>query len=128
MSYNDIYNKLPNRQNQVLVQLLNGLSVSQIAKKFNLKNNTISTVKKTILFKFDVKTIIELVYLLENIGIKVNKIEEVDSNKYNIQNKNPQLINVKNSNSFFELVKIGSKDFVIEISQEGVKSIYKKVI
>ena len=129
MNNNEIFLQLSYREKQVLELLLKGLSVSQIALKYTLKCNTISTVKKNILTKFNVKNIVQLIYLLEDIGINISKIENINSfNSYN-QNEESQSssINVKNSDMFFELIKISKKDYIIEINKEGVKSIYRKI-
>ena len=128
-SYHEKLVSLSIRERQILEHLLDGMGVSQIAKVLNLKNNTISTVKKNILYKFNVKTLVKLIYLLEVNGIKIKEIDGSDTIKLNNQNEDKlsQLISVRNSNSFFELVKIGTKDFVFEINKEGVKSIYKKI-
>ena len=127
--YHQKFVLLSSREKQVLEQLLNGITVSQIAIKLNLKSNTISTIKKNLLIKFKVKSLIKLIYLLEINGVKVNETENSGSKNYIIENEDKikDLIQVRNSNSFFELVKIGTKYFVFEINKEGVKSIYKKI-
>lgn len=129
MNNKELFIQLSSREKQVLELLLKGLGVSQIALHYTLKCNTISTIKKNILSKFNVKNIVQLIYLLEDIGINISEIKNINSFNCNNQNEGSESssIKVKNSDMFFELIKIARKDYIIEINKEGVKSIYRKV-
>jgi DNA-binding NarL/FixJ family response regulator len=53
--------KLTPRENQILKLLLQGFKTKEIAIQLNLKSNTISTVKRNIFSKLQVKNIIDII-------------------------------------------------------------------
>ena len=59
-----IFSSLSLREWQVLISMLNGLSIKEIAYQLKLKSNTISTYKKNIYYKLRIRTQIELFQLL----------------------------------------------------------------
>jgi DNA-binding CsgD family transcriptional regulator len=115
---------LTNREKQVLEHLLVGESVTGIARKFNLKSNTISTIKINLLKKFRAKNLIDLIKILDK--LKINSSEFIHN--LSILSNEEKSLKVKNSDSFFEMVNIGGKSFIIEYNHSGNSSIYRKVI
>lgn len=51
---------LSKREKEVIKLLLEGKKTVQIAKLLNVKPNTISTIKKNIFYKLEIRTLIEL--------------------------------------------------------------------
>lgn len=66
---NGIFKKLSDREFDIASNIIKGISTSDIATKFGLKNNTVSTVKKNIFFKMGVKSAIDLYKLAIKEGI-----------------------------------------------------------
>jgi len=56
--------KLTARENEVVFNILSGFSTSDTAKKLGVKSNTISTIKRRIFVKMEVKSVIELYKIL----------------------------------------------------------------
>lgn len=56
--------KLSARENEVVSNILAGFSTSDTAKILGVKANTISTIKKRIFVKMEVKSVIELYKIL----------------------------------------------------------------
>jgi len=65
--------KLARREKEVYNLIVNGLRNSEISKSLGLKSNTISTIKKNIMIKLQVKNLIELYnhsYKINNNNLK----------------------------------------------------------
>ena len=63
-------NKLSNHQRNIALCLCKGMRTSEIAKMLNVKSNTISTIKKIIFWKLEVKNQIELYKNYHNLLLK----------------------------------------------------------
>ena len=56
--------KLSVRENEVVSNILAGFSTSDTAKILGVKSNTVSTIKKRVFVKMEVKSVIELYKVL----------------------------------------------------------------
>ena len=56
--------KLSVRENEVVSNILAGFSTSDTAKILGIKSNTVSTIKKRVFVKMEVKSVIELYKVL----------------------------------------------------------------
>jgi DNA-binding NarL/FixJ family response regulator len=59
-------NKLSPREKEVALNITNGISTNDIAKKLGIKSNTVSTFKKNIFKKLDIASNVELYKIFLN--------------------------------------------------------------
>lgn len=69
IKFKGLFEKLSARERQIVIEIMNEKTVTEIACLFNLKTNTISTIKKNIYFKLRVYSEIGIIKLAFKEGI-----------------------------------------------------------
>ncbi len=65
-SQEGVFHKLSQREFEVANLIIGGKKTKEIAAELNIKSNTVSTIKKSIFYKLNISTVIDLFNLSQN--------------------------------------------------------------
>jgi two-component system invasion response regulator UvrY len=65
-SQKGVFHKLSQREFEVANLIIRGKKTKEIAAELNIKSNTVSTIKKSIFYKLNISTVIDLFNLSQN--------------------------------------------------------------